>query len=56
MAKRSPIFTLVVDAVAAQELEELARRQHAYRDDLPSPNVKAKRSSWLTMGLLLGRQ
>ena len=33
---------LVIDAVAAQEQEELARRQHTYRDDLPPPDVRNK--------------
>src|SRR6202158_1388402 len=33
---------LVIDAVVAQEQEELARRQRVYRDDLPSPNAKGK--------------
>jgi predicted phosphoribosyltransferase len=33
---------IVIDAVAAQEQEELARRERTYRDDLPPPDVKAK--------------
>ena len=33
---------IVMDAVAAQEQEELARREHAYRGDLPSPEVEGK--------------
>ena len=33
---------IVVDAVVAQEQEELARREHAYRGDLPSPEVEGK--------------
>jgi predicted phosphoribosyltransferase len=33
---------LVIDAVAAQEQEELARRRHAYRGDLPAPEVSGK--------------
>ena len=33
---------IVIDAVAAQEQEELARREHAYRGDLPSPEVEGK--------------
>lgn len=33
---------LVVDAVAAQEQEELACREQAYRGDLPSPEVEGK--------------
>ena len=33
---------IVIDAVAAQEQEELARREHEYRGDLPSPEVEGK--------------
>ena len=33
---------LVADAVAAQEQEELARRERNYRDDLPPAEVKGK--------------
>ena len=33
---------IVIAAVAAQEQEELARRHHAYRGDLPSPKVRGK--------------
>ena len=33
---------IVVDAVAAQEQEELAHREHAYRGGLPSPEVEGK--------------
>ncbi len=33
---------IVIDAVAAQEQEELARRERVYRGDLPSPEVKGK--------------
>lgn len=32
----------VIDAVAADEQRELLRRERAYRDDLPSPDVKGK--------------
>lgn len=32
----------VIDAVAADELRELARRERAYRDDLPAPDVRGK--------------
>jgi len=32
----------VVDAVAERELEELARRQRAYRDDRPPPMVRGR--------------
>jgi putative phosphoribosyl transferase len=33
---------IVIDAVAAQEQEELARRERAYRGNLPSPDVAGK--------------
>jgi putative phosphoribosyl transferase len=33
---------IVSDAVAAQEQEELARRERAYRDNRPTPEVKGK--------------
>jgi predicted phosphoribosyltransferase len=33
---------IIIDAVAAQEQEELARRERAYRDDRPPPEVKDK--------------
>jgi putative phosphoribosyl transferase len=33
---------IVIDAVAAQEQEELARRERTYRDDLAPPEVRAK--------------
>jgi pyrimidine operon attenuation protein/uracil phosphoribosyltransferase len=48
------IPALVVDAVAAQEQEELARRQHAYRDDLLSPNVKGKTVILVDDGIATG--
>jgi predicted phosphoribosyltransferase len=48
------IPSLVIDAVAAQELEELARRQHVYRDDLPSPNVKGKTVILVDDGIATG--
>lgn len=36
------IPALVIDAVTAQEQDELARRERAYRDDLPAPDVNGK--------------
>lgn len=45
---------LVIDVVAAQELEELARRQQAYRDDLPSPKVKGKTIILVDDGIATG--
>ena len=45
---------IVIDAVAAQEQEELARRQRAYRDDLPSPNVKGKTVILVDDGIATG--
>ena len=36
------IPSLVIDAVTAQEQDELARRERAYRDDLPAPDVNGK--------------
>jgi putative phosphoribosyl transferase len=36
------IPSIVIDAVAAQEQEELVRRERAYRDDLPPPKVEGK--------------
>ena len=45
---------LVIDAVAAQEQEELARRQHAYRDDLPAPRVRGKTVILVDDGIATG--
>jgi putative phosphoribosyl transferase len=45
---------LVIDAVAAQEQEELARRQHAYRDDLPPPVVRGKTIILVDDGIATG--
>ena len=45
---------LVIDAVVAQEQEELARRQRTYRDDLPSPNVKGKTIILIDDGIATG--
>lgn len=48
------IHELVIDAVVAQEQEELARRQRAYRDDLPPPNVKGKTIILVDDGIATG--
>lgn len=45
---------IVIDAVTAQEQEELARRQRAYRGNLPSPNVKAKTVILVDDGIATG--
>ena len=45
---------LVIDAVAAQEQEELARRERAYRDDLPPPNVRGKTAILVDDGIATG--
>lgn len=45
---------LVIDAVAAQEQEELARRQQAYRDDLPAPKVHGKTVILVDDGIATG--
>jgi putative phosphoribosyl transferase len=45
---------LVIDAVAAQEQEELARRQQAYRDDLPAPRVHGKTVILVDDGIATG--
>ena len=45
---------LVADAVAAQEQEELARRERLYRDDLPPPDVKAKTVVLVDDGIATG--
>lgn len=45
---------LVIDAVAAQEQEELARRQRAYRGNLPSPDVKGKTVILVDDGIATG--
>ena len=44
----------VVDAVAARELRELERREHAYRDDRPSPDVHGKTVILIDDGLATG--
>jgi putative phosphoribosyl transferase len=45
---------IVIDAVAAEEQEELVRRERAYRDDLPSPNVKDKTVILVDDGIATG--
>jgi putative phosphoribosyl transferase len=45
---------LVSDAVAAQEQEELARRERAYRDDLPPPAVEGKTVILVDDGIATG--
>jgi predicted phosphoribosyltransferase len=44
----------VIDAVAAREQQELQRREHLYRDDLPPPNVKGKTVILIDDGLATG--
>ena len=38
----------VIDAAAEKEQRELARRERAYRDDRPPPDVRGARSCWWT--------
>jgi putative phosphoribosyl transferase len=45
---------LVIDAVAAQEQEELMRRRHAYRGDLPAPEVRGKTVILVDDGIATG--
>lgn len=45
---------IVSDAVAAQEQEELARRERAYRDDLPAPDVEGKTVILVDDGIATG--
>jgi putative phosphoribosyl transferase len=45
---------LVIDAVVAQEQEELARRRHAYRGDLPAPQVRGKTVILVDDGIATG--
>ena len=45
---------IVSDAVVAQEQEELARRERAYRDDLPAPNVEGKTAIVVDDGIATG--
>ena len=44
----------VVDAVAARERRELERREHAYRDDRPPPDVRGKTVILIDDGLATG--
>lgn len=48
------ISDIVVDAVAAQEQGELARRERTYRDDLPPPEVKGKTIILVDDGIATG--
>jgi putative phosphoribosyl transferase len=45
---------LVIDAVAAQEQEELMRRRHAYRGNLPAPEVRGKTVILVDDGIATG--
>ncbi len=45
---------IVSDAVAAQEQEELARRERAYRDELPPPQVQGKTVILVDDGIATG--
>jgi putative phosphoribosyl transferase len=44
----------VIDAVAAQELRELERREHAYRGNRPEPDVRGKTVILVDDGLATG--
>ena len=44
----------VIDAVAANEQRELERREHAYRDDRPAPDVRGKTVILVDDGLATG--
>jgi putative phosphoribosyl transferase len=44
----------VIDAVAADELRELERREHAYRGDRPEPEVQGKTVILIDDGLATG--
>jgi predicted phosphoribosyltransferase len=44
----------VVDAVSAQEFAELQRREKAYRDDLPPPQVEGKSVILVDDGIATG--
>jgi predicted phosphoribosyltransferase len=44
----------VIDAVSAQEFAELQRREKAYRDDLPSPEVEGKTVILVDDGIATG--
>jgi predicted phosphoribosyltransferase len=45
---------IVIDAVAADEQAELARRERAYRDDLPLPDVEGKTVILVDDGIATG--
>ena len=44
----------VIDAAAEKEQRELARREHAYRDDRPPPDVKGRTALLVDDGLATG--
>jgi predicted phosphoribosyltransferase len=44
----------VVDAVSAQEFDELQRREKAYRDDLPPPEVEGRTVILVDDGIATG--
>jgi predicted phosphoribosyltransferase len=44
----------VIERVAAAELRELERREHAYRDDRPAPDVSGKTVTLVDDGLATG--
>src|SRR5437762_9023265 len=44
----------VIDAVAAKEIEELKRRERAYRDDRPPPQIRDKTIILVDDGLATG--
>ena len=44
----------VIEAVAANEEDELKRREHAYRNDLPPPNVRGKTVILVDDGIATG--
>jgi predicted phosphoribosyltransferase len=48
------ISDVVIDAIAAIELEELERREHVYRDDRPEPDVRGKTVILIDDGLATG--
>ncbi len=43
-----------IDAIAAQEQEELDRREHLYRDDRPAPDVRSRTVILVDDGLATG--
>jgi predicted phosphoribosyltransferase len=48
------IPTDIIDAVAAHEMQELARRERAYRGDRPEPDVRGKTVILVDDGLATG--